>query len=261
MKKGRKIVFFLCLVIFIGAVAFGIGYTMRIHQEKDSYEKLAEKVHVTVTPTETPTEEAAATPTAAPTEKPEIPIDFAALQAENPEIYAWIQIPDTEVDYPIAQRTGDNAYYLEHTIDGTEGLPGSIYTEDKTSKEFTDFNTVIYGHKMKNGTMFGTLTQYADPEYMAAHPEILIYTPEHIFTYEVFGAVTFDNRHILNTFDFSSEAGKQEYLDTIHSVRNFNTQFREDLTVTTEDRILTLSTCNGNDEQRFLVEAVLKDEK
>ena len=268
MKNGRKKSFYVFLIIFLCAVAVGIGYTVKLQSEKKKYEDLAKEAHVTemATPTPTPEETAAPTPesTAAPTEeaeKPVIPIDFASLQAENSEIYAWIQIPDTAIDYPVAQRIGDDSYYLNHTIDVAEGLPGSIYTETQTSMDFSDYNTVIYGHKMKNGTMFGTLTQYADPEYMAAHPEIYIYTPDHIFTYEIFAAVTYDNRHILNSFDFSSTEGRQAYLDSIQNVRNFSTHFRDDVQVGTEDRILTLSTCNGNDDQRFLLEAVLKNEQ
>lgn len=268
MKNGRKKSFYVFLIIFLCAVAFGIGYTVKLQLEKKKYEDIAKEAHVTETVTPTPTTGETTSPmpeaTAAPTEeaeKPEIPIDFASLQAENSEIYAWIQILDTAIDYPVVQRVGDDSYYLEHTIDGTEGLPGSIYTETQTSMDFSDYNTVIYGHKMKNGTMFGTLTQYADPEYMEAHPEIYIYTPDHIFTYEVFAAVTYDNRHILNSFDFSTTEGRQAYLDSIQSVRNFSTHIREDVQVGTEDHILTLSTCNGNDDQRFLLEAVLKNEQ
>lgn len=266
MGKRRKGLFFLFLIIFICAVAFGMGYFMRLGQEKDSYKKLAQEAHTTGQPTQEPTEEPKSNSEAEVTEaaekpKPVIPIDFETLQKENSEIYAWIQIPDTEIDYPIAQRIGDDSYYLNHTIDGTEGLPGSIYTEAKNRQDFSDFNTVVYGHKMKNGTMFGTLTQYEDPEYMEAHPEIVIYTPEHIFTYEVFAAVTFDNRHLLHSFDFSTEEGRQNYFDTLHAVRNLNTHFRDGISVGTDDRILTLSTCNGNDDQRFLVEAVLKNEE
>lgn len=266
MKNRQKKSFYVFLILFLCAIAVGIVYTVKLQMEKKRYEQIAEEAHITETPTETPEPAASAVPesTAEPTpekEKPEIPIDFETLQKENPEIYAWIQIPDTAIDYPIAQREGDDSYYLNHTIEGAEGLPGSIYTEMQTSKNFDDFNTVIYGHKMKNGTMFGTLTQYIDPEYMAAHPLIYIYTPEHIFTYEVFAEVTYDNRHILNSFDFSTQEGRQAYLDSIQNVRNFSTYFREDLQVGTEDRILTLSTCNGNDEQRFLLEAVLKDEQ
>ena len=264
MKNGRRKSFYVFLIIFLCAAAAGIGYTVKLQLGKKKYEDIAKEAHVTETVSPTPEETKELEATAAPTkeaEKPVIPIDFASLQAENPEIYAWIQIPDTEIDYPVAQRIGDDSYYLNHTIDGAEGLPGSIYTETQTSADFSDYNTVIYGHKMKNGTMFGTLTQYADPDYMTAHPEIYIYTPDHIFTYEVFAAVTYDNRHILNSFDFSSTEGRQAYLDSIHDVRNFSTHFRDDVQAGTEDRILTLSTCNGNDDQRFLLEAVLKNEQ
>ena len=68
----------------------------------------------------------------------EIPIDFAQLQAQNPDIYAWIQIDGTNINYPVAQSATDNEYYLNHTIEGQEGYPGSIYTENWNTKEFTD---------------------------------------------------------------------------------------------------------------------------
>ena len=83
------------------------------------------------------------------TEQMENPIDFDSLTAQYPDIYAWIRIPGTKVDYPIVQREGDNGYYLNHTIDGKKKTEGSIYTEDYNSKDFGDANTVIYGHNMK----------------------------------------------------------------------------------------------------------------
>lgn len=191
----------------------------------------------------------------------EIPIDFAALQQENPDIYAWIRIPDTEVDYPILQSSTDNSYYLNHTVDHQAGFPGSIYTENLNAKDFSDPNTVIYGHQMRNHTMFGGLDQYTDPSYMEEHSQIFIYTPDHIRTYQIFAAVTYDNRHILYSFDFTSKEQYQAYLDSLKAVRNMATCWDENVDVTVEDRIITLSTCNGNDAQRFLVEAVLVDEK
>ena len=100
-----------------------------------------------------------------------------------------------------------------------------------------------------------------DESYMKAHSQILIYTPEHILTYQVFAAVTYDNRHILNSFDFKSEEGFQEYLDSLKEVRNMSSYIDSDVEVTTEDKIITLSTCNGNSDQRFLVEAVLVNEE
>lgn len=115
----------------------------------------------------------------------EIPIDFAQLQAQNPDIYAWIQIDGTNINYPVAQSATDNEYYLNHTIEGQEGYPGSIYTENWNTKEFTDFNTVIYGHDMKDGSMFQNLHNYADASYMQQHPNVVIYTPEKKLTYQI----------------------------------------------------------------------------
>ena len=190
----------------------------------------------------------------------EIPVDFDRLQQENPDIYAWITIPDTEVDYPILQRY-DASYYLNHTVDGQEGLPGSIYTEALNSKDFTDPNTVIYGHNMRDGSMFGGLKQYMDASYMKEHSQIIIYTPEHRLTYQVFAAVTYNDRHILQSFDFRDDQSYQSFLDSLRQVRNMSSYIDEETAVTTEDRILTLSTCNGNEQERFLVEAVLIDEE
>lgn len=71
----------------------------------------------------------------------------------NPDVYAWITVPGTEIEYPILQHPSDNSYYFMHNIDGSYGYPGCIYTENLNSKDFADNNTVIYGHDMKNDSM------------------------------------------------------------------------------------------------------------
>lgn len=258
------------MAAFLAAGSFGIyDYVVRSDNEK-AYEELAEQVKITQTPPLA--EEPAVKPTAEPTvtpavttepEKPkvEIPIDFEKLKSENPDIYAWIQIPGTEVDYPIVQSPTDDAYYLDHTVTGAKGYPGSIYTESFNSLDFSDKNTVLYGHNMKDGSMFGGLDKYIDISYMNEHSEIIIYTPEHKFTYQVFAAVTYDDRHILKSFDFGEEAGVQAFLDSVMSVEHIASQFSREIEATADDRLLTLSTCNGNSTQRFLVEAVLVNEE
>lgn len=269
MKRRNKIWFWIFFVILVGAVSFGVYYWYGQQQSQERYEELADEVHISPSPSKVPEPEVSQTPVATeppveeePQKEPvEIPIDFAALQAKNPDIYAWIQIPETKVDYPVVQSSTDNGYYLNHTIDGVEGYPGSIYTENLNKKDFSDGNTVIYGHNMKNGTMFASLHKYVDPSYMKEHPEILIYTPEHKYTYQVFAAVTYDDRHILSSFDFADSAQFQGFLDSINSVRNMSTYRNPDISVTAEDKIITLSTCNNNDSQRFLVEAVLISEE
>lgn len=260
MKRNNKL-FWVFFVIFLGAVCFGIYYYTSQQKKEAVYEKMAEQNQVKEEPEQEEEPPKVETPPPAEEEKPEIPIDFPGLQSTNPEIYAWIRIPDTEVDYPVVQRPEDDTYYLNHTVEGAEGLPGSIFTESLNKRDFTDPNTVIYGHDMRDGTMFGHLKKYMDSTYMEEHPLIYIYTPEHIYTYQVFAAVTYDNRHILRSFDFTQETQFQEFLDSLRDARSMASYVRDDISVSAENRILTLSTCNGNVQQRFLVEAVLTDEQ
>ena len=192
----------------------------------------------------------------------EIPIDFAQLQAQNPDIYAWIQIDGTNINYPVAQSATDNEYYLNHTIEGQEGYPGSIYTENWNTKEFTDFNTVIYGHDMKDGSMFQNLHNYADASYMQQHPNVVIYTPEKKLTYQIFAAVVYDDRHILHSFDYAFADQRQVISGFYLQFQKSGNVIRDDVSVNTDSRILTLSTCmTGQDDKRFLVEAVLISEE
>ncbi|MDD3279092.1 MAG: class B sortase [Lachnospiraceae bacterium] len=269
MNTVRKILFVCLAVICLGAIGFGGYYIVSQQSREKNYENLTQEVHTTSAPeekqeTQSPPDTVEPTATPEPTATVEplvIPIDFTKLQAENPDIYAWIQIPDTKVDDPIAQSATDNSYYLNHTVAGDSGLPGSIYTENINKKDFSDNNTVIYGHNMRDGSMFGGLSQYMDSAYMQAHPQIIIYTPEHRYTYQVFGGITYDDRHIPATYNCQDLTQFQAFLDSLSGVRNMQTYLNSDLTVTTADRILTLSTCTSNSQERFLVEAVLVHEE
>ncbi|MGN0492643.1 MAG: class B sortase [Acutalibacteraceae bacterium] len=187
----------------------------------------------------------------------EPPVNFVELKKKNPDIYAWINIPGTVVDYPILRRDGDNGYYLNHTAEGKTSIYGSIYTEDYNDKDFADFNTVIYGHNMKNGTMFGSLKKYRDKAFFEQNCYINIYMPGRIMKYQIFAAYVWDDRHILLSLDFSKEDIRSAYLDMIFSTRKMNANINQELTVTEEDRIITLSTCTSNKEERFLVQGVL----
>lgn len=261
MKNKRTLLFWICLLIGFGALSFMVTYWMLQKQRGDIYEQMQkenESVSVTDTPTVTPQmkeedqEEKI---------QVEIPIDFASLKEVNEEIYAWIRIPGTKVDYPILQRPSDDAYYLNHTVEGKEGLPGSIYTESLNTQDFTDRNTVIYGHNMRDGSMFGDLSLYRERSYMEEHEELIIYTPEHIYTYKIFAAVTYDNRHILLNYNFEKEVALEAFLESVYSVKNMYSYINKEIEVGGADRIITLSTCNNNDSQRFIVEAVLVDEQ
>lgn len=187
-----------------------------------------------------------------------IPVKFTELQQVNPDVYAWITVPGTEIDYPILQHASDNSYYLMHNIDGSYGYPGCIYTENLNSKDFTDNNTVIYGHNMKNGSMFAQLHKFEDPDFFNENREVLIYLPDEVLHYTIFAAHIYDDRHLLYSFDFSDPDVYQKYLDSVFNTRDMSANIDKDMTVTKDDQIITLVTCIGSQpNNRLLVQAVL----
>ena len=190
---------------------------------------------------------------------------FYQKEAEkvNPDIYAWITIPDTKIDYPVLQRPDDNGYYLTHGQDGEENPSGALFTENYNNKDFQDPITVIYGNNMDDGSMSGTLDQYADSRYMEEHPYIYIYTDngETEWKYQVFAAYRSDNRHIMERFQSGrSEGNRKAYLDSILDNRTMGAQIDRSVPVDTGSRILTLSTHDdAGEEYRYLVQACLID--
>ena len=229
----RKIIFWICFVILLAAVGTGAGLLIRNHIQAQKDEELRKKAEVK---TET-TEDLSAEEETAPLQ---IPVDFNELWKQN----------------------SDDDYYMDHTVDGDEGLPGAIMTEySYNSRPFVDPVTLVYGHNMLNDSFFSHLIDYQDETFRNEHSTIEIYTPDHIYTYKVFATVTYDNRHILDTYDCQTTEGYQAFLDSLYTVRHMPTWIEDPLTVTTDDRIIVLSTCNGIFDQRYLIGAVLVDEQ
>lgn len=190
------------------------------------------------------------------------PVDFRKLQEINADIYAYIDITGTDVQYPIVQGGPHEDYYLDHTIEHTEGLPGSIYTQLRNAKDFSDFNTVIYGHDLSDGTMFTALHNYRDIDFFNGHREIKIYMPEKEITYKVFAAITYDDRLIPAHYDFTVDYAREQFISSIYNNRYMSDVIADDVKVTKDDNIITLSTCIWElPEKRFLVLAVKTGEK
>lgn len=188
-----------------------------------------------------------------------VTVDFEMLKEWNPDIYAWITVPGTNIDYPVLQKSDtedlyDN-YYLDHTVDLEEGLPGAIYSQPVNQKDFMDSVTVLYGHNMKNGEMFTGLHEFENRDFFDKNRQIFIYTPNGVLTYEIFAAVDFSDALIPYEYSFSDSAQLQNY---IKDVKNCAGNFQEGVSVSANDKILTLSTCySGQDDRRLLIEAVL----
>ncbi len=193
-------------------------------------------------------------------EVPEKNIDFDRLHKEvSEDIYAWIYIPNTNVDYPVFQHPTDNAYYLEHNVDGSEGYPGCIYTENYNSKDFSDSQTVIYGHNMRDGTMFSDLHKYEDEEFFDENRYVYIYTEDTVLVYKIFAAYQTNNAHQLLNFDFSKKENLLTYLENVRKLVTEQKVFDDDVVFSEDDKVLTLSTCVMKERQfhlRYLVQAL-----
>ena len=192
-------------------------------------------------------------------------VDFETLWETNMDICAWIYVPGTQVNYPILRNNQAvdpyDDYYLQHTVDKKEGLPGAIYMEPCNMPDFSDKNTVLYGHHMKNGSMFASLDSYLNADFFEENAYVYIVTPEKNLVYQIFGAVIYDNRHIMRSYDFSDDVSYQLFLDSLVANESQADIIREDVEVTVQDRMITMSTCVKNqDDKRLLVEAVLVDE-
>lgn len=185
------------------------------------------------------------------------PIDFEKLQEIAPDAYAWITVPGTQIDYPIVQHPTDNTFYLNHNPKGEYEFAGAIFTEDYNATDFEDPNTVIYGHNMKNGSMFQELHKFEDKAFFEEHPEFTIYTPDEVLHYHIFAAYTYDNRHLLKEFDFDDSEVFRLYLEDILGMKSMSANIDKNAEIKEDDRIVTLSTCNGINEQRYLVQGVL----
>ena len=192
----------------------------------------------------------------------ENPIDFEELKKINDDIYAYIKIPGTVIDYPVVQATyEDDDFYLNHDLNKKYKFAGSIYSEKKNSRSFNDRNTVLYGHNMLNGTMFQNLHKFRNKEFFDQNEYIYIYTPGHILTYKICAAYKYDSRHLLNTIDYSDNTVFEDYLNYVKNPTSMMVNKRE-VELNLDSKLITLSTCIGDEKDyRYLVQGVLiKDE-
>ncbi|MCD7749387.1 MAG: class B sortase [Oscillospiraceae bacterium] len=258
MKKGIYIVIgVLCLAAAV-VCAWQLGRRTYAPQAE------TETVSATVAPEATAAAEPETGPaeTAVPEETAEpyeSPIDFEELQAINGDIYAWLQIDNTNIDYPIVQHPTDNSYYMTHNSDGDYSANGAVFSELYNSTDFTDPVTVLYGHHMSSGAIFGNLqAYYSDSEFFLENPNIKVYTPDGLLEYAVFAAVPYSNSHLLYNNDFTIDSVFTSFIEEVLSIRSIEAQINEANAPEAGDKVLILSTCLARDNTyRFLVMATL----
>ena len=181
-------------------------------------------------------------------------INLTALREVNPDVVGWIRIPDTQIDYPLMQGE-DNQYYLERTWKGEPNAAGSIFLEQHCSADLSDFNTIVYGHRMKNGSMFAALKYYNDEAYWKEHPYVYILDDAGVHRYEVFSAYEASVKGTTYRLAIEEDEVKQKFIDDCSGWSVIETGVEPTIC----DRMLTLSTCTGQGyETRWVVQARLQ---
>lgn len=184
--------------------------------------------------------------------------DLDALRAVNEEVVGWLMIPETELSYPLLQGA-DNQYYLNHTWKGERNSVGAVFMEHLCDSKLTDFNTIIYGHRMNNDSMFGVLANYREMDFLRAHPSVYLASEDGVRVYDIFAAGEVGREDIVYGLDIADPEVKRTFLDFSLD----NSVIDTEITPDTEDQVLTLSTCVsgwGRSAKRWTVQAVLSKE-
>ena len=255
-KKKGDIVLTLALIVAVAVFCFAAYNLFHIYTEykkgTDEYNHI-EQMAVTERAPES-TEEASDTEQGP---QPPFDVDFAALQGVNPDVVGWIYIEALDgISYPVVQGE-DNEEYLHTTYEKNYNFAGTIFIDYENSRDFSDCNTLVYGHNMKNGSMFGQLKKFSEDQTTYEKSKYFwIFTPEKDYRYEIISAYTTGVNSDTYTLFKGPGDEFQEYLDTIKGYSEIET---DDTELTIKDRIVTLSTCTGNDATRYVVQGRLAD--
>lgn len=263
MRNVRKVLMVVLVAVFVASGALLLrqaGYYRQTQQSQDQAREaagLSQPEQIQLPEVQVPLEEL-------PPEQPEQRpleeqaaflwgVDLAQLRQTNPDVLGWLSIPGTQLDYPLLQGA-DNEYYLNHTWQGKRNAAGSVFLECTAQPNFSDFNTIVYAHNMKNGSMFGSLRQYRTQSHWQEHPCIYIVNDSGIHRYEIFAAFEAEVVGYTYRLDVNTPEKKRAFLD--YSAQR--SVIETEIVPTVEDSVITLSTCTGNGyDHRWVVQGVL----
>ncbi|MBR2048470.1 MAG: class B sortase [Oscillospiraceae bacterium] len=249
-------IFAIGLFIFSGFQLLEIfaGYrreSQQTHQEAEAYVQTLPKPTL---PSRPPAESQSTDPSESQPvpEYAPIQVDFESLLEDNPHVIGWIYGPDSPISYPIVQ-TENNTDYLRAGLDGSYRHGGTIFLDFRCSGDFSDLNSIVYGHNLLDDTMFGTLEDYKSQGYYSAHRTLYLLTPQADYRLEVIAGLSLDARDALYRTDHTEETYR-EFLDQVLAASDFQTDFpREEIV-----RTVSLSTCSySSDDARYLLVAAL----
>ncbi|MBR5969277.1 MAG: sortase, partial [Lachnospiraceae bacterium] len=260
-KKEERLTFIIaaCVILFLVAGFFLLRIYLNYRRSADEYAELSETyVSMPHTDTEAEAEEA----TASADDYPQLQIDFPSLFALNEDLVAWIYVPGCGISYPVV-RGEDNEYYLSHTFLGSDSSSGAIFMDAQDAAGFIDFNTFLYGHNLKDGTMFTALSNYrTNPDLIREYPYFYIYRSNGSVRKYRICAFYNDEGYSDSYFRVTTPEDKAAYVAMINtkSVMTQGLPLGEgEHEVTSDDLLVTLSTCQDSvrSGRRFLVHGYL----
>ena len=237
VKILKAIIFVLALLLLIVCGFKLYDYFFQLSESSKQTDKLIEKA-ITVT------------------EKEEIPIkvDFEELKKQSEDIIAWIYAEDTPLDNHIVQ-ADDNDYYLRRLINGKYNIAGTLFADFRNSFDFSDLNTVIYGHNMNNGSMFGFILNYRKQEYYDTHKNAYILTPDKNFKVEFVAGMTVRADDEIYKVPMLIE-DRESIIERLIK----NSDFVSEREVKETDRLITLSACSYSFKNaRYILVGILEE--
>lgn len=256
-RRIAKLLLCVCLLAAVGLGALGAMELMERKQGEHYYSQIASSGLGATGGTATPgnpdggvideqQRQAAAT---ADAPRKQSAMDFEGLYGISPHVVGWIRCEGTLIDYPIMQGT-DNDYYLRYLPDGTKNAAGSIMMDYVCDAQFQDDITILHGHHMKNGSMFGDLDAFRDAQYYAAHPTMQLYTPDGDYSVEIFAAIIVNGKQFSYPTIFADEAVFEQFKQWAMDASAIDTGVQ----IAYTDQLLLLSTCDYTfKDARFLV--------
>lgn len=266
-----------CILVCVGSGLFLYQYYHGVQVESTLLERMktgTAEISSAPAPSDQPEQDSGVSPEesetdAAPSEEEplmktvRLPVDFAQLQAEAPDIYAWLELPDTGIDDPILQRAGADLFYNSHNAYGQYYMCGAVFSQSAyNGRNFDSPMTVLYGHSTVLGQpgAFMELNNYADEAYFDAHREMRVYMPDGMYVYRIFAACVHSNEHLLYCHDFSDEAQFDAFFSSLTEDTSPDSHIDAEALPQAGDKVLTLSTCySANKNLRYLVMGVLEE--
>lgn len=190
------------------------------------------------------------------TDAPWPEVDFASLQQTNPNIVGWLYSEDTPINYPVVQGN-DNSYYLTHLYDGTYNANGCLFLDCRVNRDFSSLHSIIYGHYMRSGSMFASLAGYKNQAYYDEHPTLMLMTPDKNYMVTLFAGYVASVDDPAWDVTFTDVSAFDSWLVYAQDRSTFASSVKP----TSNDRILTLSTCSYEfSNARYVVLGILKEQ-